>query len=277
MDLTYLSLGAGVQSTALLVLSATGKCRRADVAIFADTGDEPARVYKHLDALRAWSPIPINVVSNGCLSDTILNRIGKSEGNRTTERRKGFSASIPAFTPGNDKDARAAPLRRQCTFEYKMEPIQAEVRRLLGYQKGERIAGKSKAVALIGISLDEATRMKPSRVSWIENTYPLVELGLRRSDCLQVIRDAGLPEPGKSSCVFCPYHADSQWLEMRKNEPEEFERAVQFDRAIRNMRRAGVSRPVFLHRTLRPLDEVEFKHENQIGMWDEECEGMCGV
>ncbi len=43
-DFTYLSLGAGVQSTAMLIMSALGLygCPNADVAIFADTGDEPA-------------------------------------------------------------------------------------------------------------------------------------------------------------------------------------------------------------------------------------------
>ena len=51
-DYTYLSLGAGVQSSALLVLSCTDdRVPKPDVAIFADTGDEPAWVYDYLKVL----------------------------------------------------------------------------------------------------------------------------------------------------------------------------------------------------------------------------------
>ena len=49
-DLTYISLGAGVQSSALLVCSLLGLHRvpRADVAIFADTQNEPPHVYRRV-------------------------------------------------------------------------------------------------------------------------------------------------------------------------------------------------------------------------------------
>lgn len=55
-DFTYLSLGAGVQSSALFVMSALGMygCPKADVAIFADTGDEPSWVYDQLHRLRQF-------------------------------------------------------------------------------------------------------------------------------------------------------------------------------------------------------------------------------
>jgi hypothetical protein len=43
-----LSLGAGVQSTTLLLMSLDGTLPKVDCAIFADTGWEPARVYEHL-------------------------------------------------------------------------------------------------------------------------------------------------------------------------------------------------------------------------------------
>ena len=46
-----LSLGAGVQSTALLLMMIHGEIPKADAVIFADTGWEPAAVYKHLEKL----------------------------------------------------------------------------------------------------------------------------------------------------------------------------------------------------------------------------------
>jgi hypothetical protein len=51
--LRVLSLGAGVQSTTLLLMSVYGELPPLDYAIFADTGWEPARVYEHLDRVTA--------------------------------------------------------------------------------------------------------------------------------------------------------------------------------------------------------------------------------
>lgn len=72
-----LSLGAGVQSTALLLLSAKGELPLLDAAIFADTGSEPAVVYDHLDRLEAEvarpAGIPIHRVSYGNLGDDLLD------------------------------------------------------------------------------------------------------------------------------------------------------------------------------------------------------------
>jgi hypothetical protein len=48
-----LSLGAGVQSTTLLLMSLEGMLPKLDCAIFADTGWEPQRVYEHLDLISA--------------------------------------------------------------------------------------------------------------------------------------------------------------------------------------------------------------------------------
>lgn len=266
--LTYLSLGAGVQSTALLILSATGRCERADVAIFADTGDEPQWVYEHLERLKAWSPIPIEVVSRGHLSaDNVA--LARYKGQRTR------MVLIPAFTRG--RDGQAVPTRRQCTHEYKIQPIERRVKELMGFAKGERVVGRGFARALIGISLDEATRMKPSRTRWVESVYPLVELGLRRKDCLRVIANAGLPEPKKSSCVFCPYHGDEFWRTLQRYHPDEFARAAAFDDAIRDMGKSGRWGEVFVHRSLRPLRTIDFNQQGRLfgDLEDEECDGGC--
>ena len=264
--ITYLSLGAGVQSTALLILSAAGRCQRADVAIFADTHDEPSFVYEHLERLKAWSPIPIEVVSQGHLSADVLDR---HRGQRTR------FAAIPAWTSGDD--GRAAPLRRQCTREYKIQPIERRVRELLGLVKGQRAAGRVTATALIGISLDEATRMKPSRTPWITNSYPLVDLGLRRGDCLRIIAEAGIERPQKSSCVFCPYHGDEYWRLLKRDYPQDFERAATFDAGIRDMSKLAVRGKVYLHRSLKALREIDFDRQGRLWSdgYENECEGGC--
>jgi 3'-phosphoadenosine 5'-phosphosulfate sulfotransferase (PAPS reductase)/FAD synthetase len=48
-----LSLGAGVQSTTLLLMMIHGEIPKADAVIFADTGWEPKTVYTHLSKLQA--------------------------------------------------------------------------------------------------------------------------------------------------------------------------------------------------------------------------------
>lgn len=49
-ELTVISLGGGVQSSVMALMAAEGLIKpMPDFAIFADTGWEPAGVYRHLD------------------------------------------------------------------------------------------------------------------------------------------------------------------------------------------------------------------------------------
>lgn len=251
----YLSFGAGVQSTALLAMSNNGDCKRADVAIFADTQDEPQWVYDTLEWAKKWSKIPIEIATAGRLSE------GWGQG------WKRF-CSIPAYS-GNGTGL----LRRQCTREYKIDPIQKKVRELMGYKKGQRI--KEKAVCMIGISVDEAQRMKPSRERWIENTWPLIDAGMRREDCHIYLTERNLPTPKKSSCIYCPFHSDAAWKDLKQNHPKEWERIIDADKRIRRMG-MKVEEDMYLHRSCKPIDEVDF-NEDQMDFFGNECDGYCGV
>ena len=262
-DLTYLSFGAGVQSTALLVCSNLGLhgVPRADVAIFADTGYEPQYVYDQLETMRKWSEIPVDVV------------VGPKK------KRSGFDLAIPAYTI--DEAGNRGITRRQCTLHWKIEPITKGVRDAMGYKPRQRVTKSARA--MIGISLDEAHRMKPSLHKWIDNTYPLVDARLRRADCLKIVADAGLPKPERSACYFCPFHSTAEWKFLRDKYPAEFARAVEYDASIRNSTRAGQSRPAFLHSKLVPLDQVLLDRPDkplfpeEPDQFGNECEGMCGV
>ncbi len=261
-DYTYLSLGAGLQSTAMMICSTLGlyDTPRADVAIFADTGDEPKWVYDQLETLRAWSDIPIEVAQKGHLSADLLG--------------KTHFVCIPAFSASDT--GKGSMLRRQCTREYKIAPIEKKVRELLGYQPRQRV--KERAQALIGISIDEVGRMRPSRTKWVTNSYPLVNAGLNRFSCLRICRDAGFAEPKKSACVYCPYHDNAYWRDLKANHADEFQKAVTFDVQIRNMTMKGDAEPAYIHRSLKPLSEVNFDGDaGQMEMFDNDCEGMCGV
>ncbi len=65
------------------------------------------------------------------------------------------------------------------------------------------------------------------------------------------------------------------WRDMKTHSPVEWTEAVAFDRQIRSQG-AGFSEQ-FMHRSLRPLDEVEFLTSSQPNSFVNECEGMCGV
>lgn len=259
-DLTYLSLGAGVQSTALWLCSMAGlhNVPYCDVAIFADTGHEPAWIYDHVEWMKSLSPIPIHTVSNGAISGDLKARL---EGSPKSWK------SIPAFSNSGDQ-----MLRRQCTSEYKITPIYREVRKLLGLKPYQRFKGT--VLNLQGISYDEILRMKSSRVNWIENVYPLIDAGLDRQDCIDLLKEWDFPVPGKSACVFCPYHSDAYWKDLKEHAPEEFQNAVDMEHQLQNMDKIGLNK-AFLHKSCIPLDQVEFADRGE--GFISECDGYCGV
>jgi hypothetical protein len=267
-DLTIISLGAGVQSTTLYWLACRGEITpRPDRAIFADTQAEPPEVYRHLEAMKAHpeATIPIDVVTIGSLERDILD---PKEGKRF--------AAIPLRVQSRDGRSNSL-LRRQCTREYKLAPIQKRCRELLGLKPRQRAAGRFIVEQWIGISIDEAHRAKPSRVKWITTRHPLLfDVPMRRRDCKRWLERHGYTIPVKSACYFCPYHDDATWERMKAEQPDIWAKAVLFDKAVRHGLR-GVQEDAYLHRSLVPLDEVDFDPSQNMSLFGEECEGMCGV
>lgn len=262
--LRVLSLGAGVQSTTMALMVAHGEIPPVDCAIFADT----QAVYEHLRWLMSPNvlPFPVHIVTQGNLTDVI----GTTGPNANYPK-----VPIPAFLMGND--GRAALANRSCTRDYKIAPIIRKVRELAGLT-GKRGPKHPVAQQLIGISTDEAARMKPSRDAWIENQWPLIDAGMSRGDCLRWLERRGYPIPGKSSCTFCPYHSDAAWAAIRDGDPAAWAEAVEVDGRIRDLwrgQRKGTR--LYLHRSLQPLREVEFTSDRQPDLFTNECEGMCGV
>ena len=129
----------------------------------------------------------------------------------------------------------------------------------------------------LGITIDEAQRMNKNQSNRIVNRYPFLEMMMNRGDCRAYMEENGFPIPIKSACVFCPYHSDAQWKDIKQNYPKEWKKCLEVDKAIRNSAfKTGMKEKVFLHQSLMPLDEVDF-NENQIDMFENECEGHCGL
>jgi hypothetical protein len=266
--LSIISLGAGVQSTTMALMAAHGDITPIpDCAIFADTGDEPQTVYRHLDWLEENLPFPVHRV----------RRPGLSLGAHiieTVQTKSTRTASPPFFTKDPD-----GMLPRQCSSKFKVRPIQHKVRELLGLTKGERMKLTEPAVEQwLGISWDEAIRMRPSSLSYIKHRYPLIEREMSRHHCLRWMQQHGYPRPPKSACVFCPYHDRKQWRSLR-DQPDDWAKAVTFDAAIRAGPR-GLKGTMFVHRQRVPLDQADFstaEDHGQLNLFLNECEGMCGI
>lgn len=267
-----LSLGAGVQSTTLALLAIEGDLPKPDVAIFADTGWEPAAVYRQVDriaeALTA-AGVEFIKVSNGDLRNDAIN----------PEHRY---ASIPYFV--RNPDGSDGMGRRQCTSEYKLSPINRKVRELLGASAPDfrRVKRGQVCEQWIGFSTDEIGRVSDKdQLLYIKKRYPLLELGMSRKDCQRWLTERGWGNTVKSACIGCPFHGNRQWRDLRDNHPDEWADAVAFDEEIRKGGARGLplNGEAFLHRSrvplsIAPINRVTRREndENQTDVFDQIAE-----
>lgn len=274
-EYTFLSLGAGVQSSCLALMAAKGEITpMPDAAIFADTQAEPQSVYDWLDWLEPQLPYPVIRVTRGSITEESL-RVREFKDDPT---RKWVKSLIPAFiqNPNGTKGL----MGRRCTFSYKVEMLEKTARKLAKIKRGQK---EITVTQWIGISWDEMQRMKEARKPWTQHRWPLIEKRMSRRHCLQWMKDNGYPEPPRSACMYCPFHSDDEWRRLRDEEPEAFEASIQFEKDLQAAKaqtdnQRGIP---YLHRTLVPLDQVDFSTDDDRGQgvfdFQAECEGMCGI
>ena len=262
-NIRIISLGAGVQSTVMALMAAKGEIGpMPDCAIFADTMYEPVGVYEHLNWLEKQLPFPVYRVSIGDIKHDSLNGVNKS-GTRFV--------AMPLFTKAGGMGM------RQCTNDYKIQPLRKKTRELLGLKYREKSKGLI-AETWIGISWDEMQRMKESRDQFIHNRFPLIELEMRRYQCLAWFeKHYSGRSLAKSACIACPFHSNDLWRDMKINDPVSFGDAVDFDKKIRNL--PSYKEEQYVHRSCKPLNEVDFDNAEDKGQMSflDECDGMCGV
>lgn len=240
-----LSLGAGIQSTALLFLNAEGKITSpAGVAIFADTGGEMPATYRHLWNLAGAFPLFV-VRKEPALEEAARKR-------PVLPMRSGDT-----LTP------------RRCTTSWKAEVIERWMTR----------NGLKPAVVQLGISIDESHRMKDSPTPWLRRRWPLIEMGWTREDCRRYLADRLDYEPARSACFFCPLRPRAWWKYLAAHHPDLFERACQVEEQTPNRpgfeayRLSGVGRPLRQafgggQLPLRLFDD---------GQEGAECDGFCFI
>ncbi|HDR4766654.1 TPA: phosphoadenosine phosphosulfate reductase family protein [Bacillus thuringiensis] len=264
-----LSFGGGTQSTALTLYALEHGINgvKPDYIIFSDTGWEPENVYEWVDKINNYIKErydkEIIIINKKNIRDDILK--GVETGSRF--------ASMPFFT--KSETGEKGMIRRQCTEEYKIEPVNQKIRELLGYKPRQMI--REMVHVWKGISIDEIHRVKPIQSRWQTAEHPLVDdLWWDRSKCIHYVESLGLGTPVKSSCIGCPFHDNNMWRDLKINDPKSFADAVYIDQSIRNLER--MNGECYLHQSRIPLDQVDFAID-QMDIFEMlgECEGMCGV
>jgi hypothetical protein len=267
-----ISLGAGVQSSTMALMAACGELTpMPSFAVFADTGDEPKAVYEWLEFLRRNLPFPVAITGRW---------FGKWGPEYPSELRRlsawiienDFS-QIPCFTEG--ANGRPTLGKRQCTRHWKIDPVKRKIRSRLNVT-GCRLPD-GYVTLWQGISWDEISRMKPSREPWMTHRFPLIDLKMSRQDCLSWMKARGFPEPPKSACLYCPYKDRARWLADKTAGGQDWEVVQKVDAIL-------APRGEFLTADLKRIDDIDFskplpksEDPNQMHLWGNECEGMCGV
>jgi hypothetical protein len=239
-EVRAVSFGGGVQSTALLVLAAQKKIDYTRF-LFCNVGtdSENPETLEYVSEI-AWpyaeyhglELIELDKRRRDGTVDTVLRRINESK----------RSVPIPARMSRN-----GAPGTRQCTVDFK-------VRRVASWLKKQGATKDNPATVALGISTDEFKRARTdSGIPWETLDYPLLTLRLSRTDCKRIIREAGLPEPPRSACWFCPLRRASGWAEMKLTKPEQFAQVIRIETLLSERQTALGKDPVFFHSKLKPL------------------------
>lgn len=285
----FLNLGAGVQSTALYLMSIDGdepEVPKFDAAIFADTQEEPDDVYRHLEWLEQQGGPPIIRTTAGRLGDA-LEQGSDASGNTGTPG--GHFISIPAYTL-NPQTGDRGIVRRQCTSDFKVKPVERWIRTKCGAEFGRPVSKDIAIHQYMGLSFDEpkrVIRVKQRFMALPSNWnvhFPLWEMQYTRADCVAYLKSRVPYEVPRSACVFCPFKSDAEWRRLRDADPKGWDRAVYIDQTCRQGRNLQSQR--FLHKACVPLDQVDLRPADEksgqknmfshLRGFQDECEGYCG-
>lgn len=170
----------------------------------------------------------------------------------------GETILIPGFTTINGQVGKLSPF---CSGKWKQDVAERWMRSI----------GVETCRNWIGISRDEARRIRAQHRKWIELWYPLiVEVPLTRAQCVELIRSEGwtghIPH---SACYMCPNLSDAEWIDMKMNWPDDFALACALELEVREK-----DQHFYLHPSCVPLSEVNFFAQSTM-FAERGCTGGC--
>lgn len=261
------SNGGGVQSTAGVVAQAMGLVDPFDVHVFAHVGEDSenpatlAYVHEHV----------IPFAEKHGIRFEVIRKMRKGEPDSVYQSVMRDNGSIPIPVILNN----GAFGNRTCTSDFKVRAVDSWIKR----------QGYTHAEIALWISLDEYRRarfdddfveQKRPVGFWKRRIYPLIDLRMTRAMCYDLIAEAGLPRAPKSSCYFCPFQTRARWIELRREQPELFERACQLDEYSRDKRRKLKLDDVWFHPSRRPLRDAVAEQPRLFDDDDDSCDsGYC--
>ena len=205
------SYGGGANSTALLVGLHQHRIP-VDLILFADTGAEHPHTYAYLNIMDRW------LKEHGMPPITRVYKYTQDGKRLTLEDECLQSCSLPSIAYGYKKCSlkhKIGPQEKFCNNHPSCREVWNSGRRVVkfvGYDAGEEY--RSEKVLLRDLA-------DPKYSKW----YPLMEWGWHREDCIRAIETAGLPQPRKSSCFFCPSMKEQEIIALREQHPDLFRRA----------------------------------------------------
>jgi hypothetical protein len=316
MPLHVVSLGAGRQSSAMVLRAQHGEISPVpDLIIFADTKREPQKVYAWLAMLKSLLRLPVVEVSKGDLGeDSMRVFVSRKSGKRYL---KGLIPAFTLNDDGSKglmgrkctQDYKIDMIVSYCRsaigkakFSFWRKKHRSALSEIREYEKRSKAARKAKkecrlpsplppyptsamqeckgdplVVMWIGISIDEADRMKESKEPWIKTRWPLIELQMDKDDCVSWMLSHGYPSPPRSACTFCPFHSDDEWIKLRDESPDEFKEVIKYESELQDAARnqEALRGIPFLHESCIPIGQVVFKPTapgyRQVSLFRNEC------
>lgn len=249
MGIKAFSFGGGVQSHAVLALTAAGELDY-EVFLFANVGDDsenPATTrYIREVTIPYCESHGIRFEEIRRIRGTGNARFGLHKGDAETlyeqiTREGTRSIQIPV------RMANGAPGNRNCTQTFKIEVID---RWLLA----RGASADDPARVGVGISLDEIDRMRTDQPNPTQRReYPLITARITRQRCREINEAAGFHDVPRSACWFCPMKKIGEWIDQARNEPGLFARSVGLETLL-NRKRAAMGRDrVYMNSRRIPL------------------------
>lgn len=268
-----LSFGAGMQSTALALMSCENAIQKTnpyplvpvyDAVIFCDLGLEPPWVMEQLEFTRRAcesAGIFFKVLDTPLYQDFMKN-FGECR-----------TVSIPWWTLKDDGHKSKMP--RNCTIDYKVNEITKYVRwELLGYKKGQRLKPEDvKAHEMhMGFSVEESRRCHENPHRLFVNKFPLVDMGMARVDSYKYILEVWGLDTKASACAFCPFHQNYFFQYLKENEQETYHSLLEMDNLLRDKNpKPPMDSDLFISRSRKRLVDLTSEDCN-----DAECFEYCG-
>ena len=205
------SFGGGVNSTAMLI-GMHERGERVDLILFADTGGEKPHTYEHCGDFNLW------LLDHGMPDIRFVQRTNAAQQSRNLEQDCLDGKMLPSIAYGF----------KACSIKYKRDPQDKFCNNhqpcIDAWAAGEPV------VKLIGYDMDEPHRAKIPSDKKYTYRYPLIEWNWGREECVAAIDRAGIKQPGKSACFFCPSSKKQEILELRRVYPILAQRAVAMER-----------------------------------------------